>query len=58
MVRIKVQVEMTVLYIFQRNAFHTMFAYLSAEDAVKMKFIGSCIQMSSRVDVAWDLGIR
>ena len=58
MVRIKCQVEMTVLYIFQRNAFHTMFAYLSAEDVVKMKFIGSYIQMSSRVDVAWDLGIR
>ena len=55
MVRIKCQVEMTVLYIFQRNAFHTMFAYLSAEDVVKMKFIGSYIQMSSRVDVAWDL---
>ena len=58
MVRIKCQVEMTVLYIFQRNAFHTMFAYLSAEDVVKMKFISSYIQMSSRVDVAWDLGIR
>ena len=43
---------------FPKNAFHTMFAYLSAEDAVKVKFIGSYILMSSRVDVAWDLGIR
>ena len=41
-----------------KECFQTMFAYLSAEDAAKMKFIGSYIHMSSRVDVAWDLGIR
>ena len=56
MVRIKCQIEVTVFWILQNNAFYTLLVYISDEETVKMMFISSYLQVPSTVVVAWELG--
>ena len=58
MVRIKCQIEVTVFWILQNNAFYTLLVYISDGETVKMMFIISYLQVPSTVDVAWELGIK